>query len=107
MSDIAKNHSKNLNNCSAKIMLSLNSDEHARLIGLIASLTSKSKINSDSEYKNLESLCKLTIKESQSVLKEEWGRVKKGEASIFLTKYVLIAVLPIIGFLVISMLFFM
>jgi len=91
--DKVKNHSKDLNNSHTKILLFLNPKEHKKLIDLISTLVKNSNSTSNDKDFNANKQNDLIILESQEVLKTEWERVKNGERTFFLTKYLLMFLL--------------
>lgn len=72
-----------------RVLLRLNPVEHTKLIGLIDRAYSYSAAREEKIYASAgESLVSDFIKESQTVLKYEWKRVKRGETIFQITKWI-------------------
>jgi hypothetical protein len=75
-------------NMHHRIKLRLNPKEHQRLINLVTEINGLfSDIKAISSSERVEGLIAELVNESQSVLKGEWKRVKRGEVGFVLTKY--------------------
>jgi len=72
-----------------RIMLRLNPQEHATIIGKLEKLLSiMSSYQKVLDETGVNELIKGVIAEGQVVLKSEWRRVKRGELTFVITKYV-------------------
>ena len=77
-----------------RIVLRLNPEEHKKLIGLVVNLErslSKRSVMGDSTV--VGDLCAEIDHESHVVLKKEWERVKRGELTFVIVKYVSVLLL--------------
>ena len=90
MMDAVKNHSKDKNNSHTKILLYLNPKEHGDMIDLVNELANIASLSNKTENEKVKEQCDNVIKEAQGILKKEWKRVKRGEVTFYLTKYILI-----------------
>lgn len=71
----------------ARILLRANPSEHSKLIQLVNNVYGKSGVATPDEHASLEARIEALIQESQTVLKTEWRRVKRGESIYRITKW--------------------
>ena len=86
-----------LNNLDTCITLRLNPVEHIKLISLIDKATHLAADIKDNNvtYEKIEALSSSITEESQKILKSEWKRVKRGEISFFITKWIALLIVII------------
>ncbi len=75
-----------------RIRLRLNAEEHKALLDALQNLFGLYSGRGELTAAWIDSAIERIIKEAQPVLKSEWRRVKRGEPSYFLTKYVALSV---------------
>jgi hypothetical protein len=74
--------------CFYRINLRLNPRKHARLMVLLESLLNAATVALEtSDTTRVESILADVVEETQTVLRSEWTRVKRGEPWFLLTKY--------------------
>ena len=77
----------NIESSRTKILLRLNPKEHKKLIALVKSVYAKERPETGGDQRSQVELIEDIINESQSVLKQEWKRVKSGEPVFRVTKW--------------------
>ena len=82
----------------ARIMLRINPKEHARLLNLVLALEEYAK-DSLLDRNKAQDLVNQLTKETQTVLKTEWKRVKSGETVFFATKWISLGIFIVSAFL--------
>lgn len=70
-----------------RILLRLNPNEHTALIKLVEKVYSYGPARDEPHIFDMDKLETEFVAESQRVLKKEWKRVKRGELTFFLTKW--------------------
>lgn len=87
----------NIAACAVRIELRLNPKEHKKLIELVRLVGTSSTARRGDIGETLNQ-CNALVAESQTVLKHEWRRVKRGELVFFVTKWLslLVAVAAVV-----------
>lgn len=76
-----------------KILLRINPDEHSKLVGLVNDIYATFDEGKISDPDAIRDRLNILTGEIQTVLKKEWSRVKRGEMTYIVAKYVALLIL--------------